>query len=198
MSPFIPKRLGGPWPGSRRDPALTALFGSYDDAPAAPGLVSQYRNLLHHFVHQQGVFRDEIRPAHTFWTGCGMIRRERVPRIRRVRPAALSPPGHRGHRAGLPPHPGRPPDRPGARRPGHPHEAVDPARDDPHRHLPPRRALDAPDQALRHDRDRPERQGRPEGVRGARPGWRCWPAPRRRRSLGAGRLPASAWPRSSP
>src|SRR5262249_53893291 len=28
-------------------PALAALFGSYDDRPAAPGLVSQYRNLLH-------------------------------------------------------------------------------------------------------------------------------------------------------
>ena len=58
-----------------RDPTLSALFGSYDDAPAAPGLVSQYRNLLHHFVHQQGDFHDGIRPAHTFWTGCGAIRR---------------------------------------------------------------------------------------------------------------------------
>jgi hypothetical protein len=58
------------------DPGLSALFGSYDDAPAAPGLVSQYRNLLHHFVHQQGPFVDDIRPAHTFWTGCGTIRRD--------------------------------------------------------------------------------------------------------------------------
>ena len=58
------------------DPLLTALFGSYDDQPPAPGLVSQFRNLLHHFVHQQGVFHQESRPAHTFWTGCGMIRRE--------------------------------------------------------------------------------------------------------------------------
>jgi len=58
------------------DPGLSALFGSYDDAPAAPGIVSQYRNLLHHFVHQQGTFRDDIRPVHTFWTGCGLIRRE--------------------------------------------------------------------------------------------------------------------------
>src|SRR5262249_16282584 len=57
------------------DPCLTALFASYDDNPAAPGFVSQYRNLLHHFVHQQGVFQDGIRPAHTFWTGCGLIRR---------------------------------------------------------------------------------------------------------------------------
>jgi GT2 family glycosyltransferase len=57
------------------DPCLSALFGSYDDNPAAPGFVSQYRNLLHHFVHQQGDFQDGIRPAHTFWTGCGLIRR---------------------------------------------------------------------------------------------------------------------------
>lgn len=56
------------------DPGLAALFGSYDDRPEAPGLVSQYRNLLHHYVHQRGQFQGDIRPAHTFWTGCGMIR----------------------------------------------------------------------------------------------------------------------------
>jgi glycosyltransferase involved in cell wall biosynthesis len=58
------------------DRGLSALFGSYDSNPAAPGIVSQYRNLLHHFVHQQGSFEQGIRPAHTFWTGCGMIRRD--------------------------------------------------------------------------------------------------------------------------
>lgn len=57
------------------DPELTALFGSYDDQPTAPGVVSRFRNLLHHHVHQRGEFQDEARPAHTFWTGCGMIRR---------------------------------------------------------------------------------------------------------------------------
>ncbi len=60
----------------RDDPELSALFGSYDDEPAAPGLVSQYRNLLHHYVHQQGAFEADARPAHTFWTGCGAIRRD--------------------------------------------------------------------------------------------------------------------------
>jgi glycosyltransferase involved in cell wall biosynthesis len=60
----------------KADPGLSALIGSYDDTPAAPGLVSQYRNLLHHFVHQQGPFDNGIRPAHTYWTGCGMIRRD--------------------------------------------------------------------------------------------------------------------------
>jgi len=52
-------------------PGLAALFGSYDDAPAAPGFVSQYKNLLHHFVHQHG--REE---AATFWAGCGVVRRD--------------------------------------------------------------------------------------------------------------------------
>jgi glycosyltransferase involved in cell wall biosynthesis len=59
-----------------QDPRLAALFGSYDDTPGAAGLVSQYRNLLHHYVHQQGEFRDNARPVHTFWTGCGAIRRQ--------------------------------------------------------------------------------------------------------------------------
>lgn len=51
--------------------SLAAVFGSYDDEPAAPGLVSQYRNLLHHYVHQRG---DEL--AGTFWAGCGAVRKE--------------------------------------------------------------------------------------------------------------------------
>jgi glycosyltransferase involved in cell wall biosynthesis len=58
------------------DPSLSALFGSYDDKPSAPGLISQYRNLLHHYVHQQGEFVDDARPAKTFWTGCGAIRKQ--------------------------------------------------------------------------------------------------------------------------
>ena len=58
------------------DPGLVGLFGSYDDSPAAPGLVSRFRNLLHHHVHQSGHFEGDVRPAHTFWTGCGLIRRD--------------------------------------------------------------------------------------------------------------------------
>jgi len=49
---------------------LAAVFGSYDANPRAAGLVSQYRNLLHHFVHQQG-----NREAATFWAGLGAVRR---------------------------------------------------------------------------------------------------------------------------
>jgi GT2 family glycosyltransferase len=53
------------------DPTLSAVFGSYDDAPAAPGFVSIFRNLLHYHVHQTSPG-----PATTFWTGLGAIRRE--------------------------------------------------------------------------------------------------------------------------
>lgn len=53
------------------DPNLAALFGSYDDNPPAPAVVAQYRNLLHHYVHQCS--RAE---ASTFWTGLGAVRRE--------------------------------------------------------------------------------------------------------------------------
>jgi GT2 family glycosyltransferase len=54
-----------------REPGVAAVFGAYDTAPPAPGLVSQYRNLLHHYVHMQSPGE-----AETFWTGCGAIRRE--------------------------------------------------------------------------------------------------------------------------
>jgi GT2 family glycosyltransferase len=53
------------------DPDLAALFGSYDDSPEATGIVSGFRNLLHHHVHQSGAG-----PAATFWAGLGAVRRE--------------------------------------------------------------------------------------------------------------------------
>jgi GT2 family glycosyltransferase len=53
----------------RRD--VAAVFGSYDASPRAPGVVSRYRNLLHHYVHQHGQA-----DASTFWAGCGAVRRE--------------------------------------------------------------------------------------------------------------------------
>lgn len=52
------------------DPALDAVFGSYDDSPAAPGVVSGFRNLLHHHIHQRGAG-----DATTFWAGLGAVRR---------------------------------------------------------------------------------------------------------------------------
>ncbi len=53
------------------DKKTDALFGSYDDAPADASFVSQYKNLLHHYVHQHS-----RREATTFWAGCGALRRE--------------------------------------------------------------------------------------------------------------------------
>ena len=53
------------------DPGLSAVFGSYDDAPAGRNFLSQYRNLLHHYIHQTA-----NPEAVTFWAGCGAIRRE--------------------------------------------------------------------------------------------------------------------------
>ncbi len=49
---------------------IDAVFGSYDDAPRHRGLISQFKNLSHHYVHQ-----DSSERASTFWAGCGCIRR---------------------------------------------------------------------------------------------------------------------------
>lgn len=54
------------------EPGLAALMGSYDDQPPADGLVSRFKNLLHHHTHQES-----DRNANTFWTGCGAVARER-------------------------------------------------------------------------------------------------------------------------
>jgi glycosyltransferase involved in cell wall biosynthesis len=53
------------------DPELDAVIGSYDRSPSAPNFMSQYRNLMHAFVHQHS-----NREATTFWSGCGAIRRQ--------------------------------------------------------------------------------------------------------------------------
>ena len=69
------------------DESLTAVFGSYDDAPPAPGAVSGFRNLLHHHVHQEGAGRgDDV-------LGRSRRRARRgFPRRRRLRRRALSVP----------------------------------------------------------------------------------------------------------
>lgn len=51
-------------------PEIDGLFGSYDTSPEHPGFISQFKNLSHHFVHQQAARR-----ATTFWCGCGAMRR---------------------------------------------------------------------------------------------------------------------------
>lgn len=47
-----------------------AVFGSYDAEPAAPGRVSRFRNLFHHWIHQE-----HDGPIASFWTGLGAVRR---------------------------------------------------------------------------------------------------------------------------
>jgi Glycosyl transferase family 2 len=53
------------------DRELVALFGSYDDDPERHGVVSDFRNLLHHHVHTTSAG-----PASTFWAGLGAVRRD--------------------------------------------------------------------------------------------------------------------------
>lgn len=52
-----------------REPEIAALFGSYDESPRAQNITSQYKNLLHHFMHQNSAL-----DASTFWAGCGAVR----------------------------------------------------------------------------------------------------------------------------
>lgn len=66
-----PGNIGAVLEAFDSEPDLDALFGSYDTVPTEPNFLSQYRNLFHHFVHQQG--HEE---ASTFWSGCGAIRRQ--------------------------------------------------------------------------------------------------------------------------
>ncbi len=54
----------------QRDSELAALFGSYDDTPPWKNVISQYKNLLHHYIHQIS-----SPDATTFWTGLGAIRK---------------------------------------------------------------------------------------------------------------------------
>jgi GT2 family glycosyltransferase len=49
---------------------VVAVFGSYDSSPPARNFFSQYKNLVHHYYHNRA--KDE---AHTFWSGCGAVRR---------------------------------------------------------------------------------------------------------------------------
>jgi hypothetical protein len=52
-------------------PKVAAVIGSYDNCPPEANFISQYKNLFHHYVHQQNAGE-----ATTFWSGCGAMRRE--------------------------------------------------------------------------------------------------------------------------
>ncbi len=47
-----------------------AVFGCYDDHPAALNFLSQYKNLVHRYYHARGK-----EDASTFWAGCGAVER---------------------------------------------------------------------------------------------------------------------------
>jgi len=54
-----------------REPGLTAMFGSYAAHTPAPGVFTQYKNLLHHFTHQTSA-----EDAATLTGGFSAIRRD--------------------------------------------------------------------------------------------------------------------------
>jgi glycosyltransferase involved in cell wall biosynthesis len=53
------------------DPGIVAVFGTYDADPDGGSVLSDYRNLLHRYVHCRSAGE-----AETFWAGCGAVRRE--------------------------------------------------------------------------------------------------------------------------
>ena len=52
------------------EPTIDALIGSYERHTPIPTFAAQYKNLQHHFTHQQNAGR-----IPTFWTGYGVMRR---------------------------------------------------------------------------------------------------------------------------
>lgn len=50
---------------------IDAVIGSYDDRPGHLSFIAQYKNLFHHYVHQNSNVN-----ANTFWAACGAVRRE--------------------------------------------------------------------------------------------------------------------------
>lgn len=50
---------------------VDAVIGSYDDGPGHPSFISQYKNLFHHYVHQNSNVN-----TNTFWGACGAVRRD--------------------------------------------------------------------------------------------------------------------------
>ncbi len=55
----------------KNNPNLHAFFGAYSTDCPHQNFFSQYKNLHHHFIHHQAKT-----DAHTFWSGCGAIRKD--------------------------------------------------------------------------------------------------------------------------
>jgi GT2 family glycosyltransferase len=64
-----PDALAGMCRFLEEHPAVAGVFGAYDLAPPETDFLSQYKNLSHAYVHEQG-----NRNASTFWAGLGAIR----------------------------------------------------------------------------------------------------------------------------
>ncbi len=58
------------------DGTVDGVIGSYDDAPDASGMVSRFKNLAHHYFHQQAPG-----PIASFWGACGAVRRDLFSRV---------------------------------------------------------------------------------------------------------------------
>ncbi len=67
-----PDTLARFWASVERHADAAAIFGAYDDRVQSQPLVSQYRNLMHRYVHLRGAGASE-----TFWAGIGGVRRDR-------------------------------------------------------------------------------------------------------------------------
>ena len=59
-------------------PQFSAFIGSYDDQPEKQHMVSKFRNLLHHWGHQQ----ETTFEAETFWAGCGIVRKDAFEKVK--------------------------------------------------------------------------------------------------------------------
>ena len=50
-------------------PEVSAIFGAYDGKPSRQGLVSDFRSMLDHYLHQRDAGESD-----RFWAGCGSVR----------------------------------------------------------------------------------------------------------------------------
>jgi glycosyltransferase involved in cell wall biosynthesis len=50
-------------------PDVSAIFGAYDGRPSRQGIVSDFRSMLDHYLHQR-----DAGEAERFWAGCGSVR----------------------------------------------------------------------------------------------------------------------------
>jgi len=66
----LPTSLGDIMNVFKAHPEIAGLIGSYDDAPGAQNITSQFKFLLHHYMHQQ-----EAKYIESFWSGCGAIKK---------------------------------------------------------------------------------------------------------------------------